>query len=44
MATVYFAEDVRHRRKVALKVPNPELAHAVGAERFLREIETTRVT
>ncbi len=44
MATVYFAEDVRHRRKVALKVLNPELAHAVGAERFLREIETTRVT
>ncbi len=44
MATVYFAEDVRHRRKVALKVLNPELAHALGAERFLREIETTRVT
>jgi len=44
MATVYFAEDVRHRCKVAVKVLNRELAHAVGAERFLLEIETTRVT
>ena len=41
MATVYLAEDVRHRRKVAVKVLRPELAHALGAERFLREIETT---
>ena len=41
MATVYLAEDVRHRRNVAVKVLKPELAHAVGAERFLREIETT---
>jgi serine/threonine-protein kinase len=41
MATVYLAEDVRHRRQVALKVLKPDLAHALGAERFLREIETT---
>jgi len=41
MATVYLAEDVRHHRKVALKVLKPELAHALGPERFLREIETT---
>jgi Tol biopolymer transport system component len=41
MATVYLAEDLRHRRKVAIKVLRPELAAALGAERFLREIETT---
>jgi serine/threonine-protein kinase len=41
MATVYLAEDVKHHRRVALKVLRPELAHALGAERFLREIETT---
>jgi serine/threonine-protein kinase len=41
MATVYLAEDLRHRRKVALKVLKPELAAVVGAERFLTEIETT---
>jgi serine/threonine-protein kinase len=41
MATVYLAEDVRHRRKVALKVLKPDLAHALGSDRFLREIETT---
>jgi eukaryotic-like serine/threonine-protein kinase len=41
MATVYLAEDVRHHRKVAVKVLRPELAAALGAERFLREIETT---
>src|SRR5688572_23715771 len=41
MATVYLAEDVRHHRKVALKVLKPELAAVVGAERFLAEIETT---
>lgn len=40
MATVYLAEDVRHGRQVALKVLRPELAGAIGAERFLREIET----
>ncbi len=41
MATVYLAEDVKHRRKVALKVLKPELAAVVGAERFLAEIEVT---
>jgi eukaryotic-like serine/threonine-protein kinase len=39
MATVFLADDLRHRRKVALKVLEPELALAVGSERFLREIE-----
>src|SRR5437870_13655203 len=39
MATVFLAQDVKHRRPVALKVLHPELAAAVGAERFLREIE-----
>jgi serine/threonine-protein kinase len=41
MATVYLAEDVKHRRRVAVKVLLPELASAIGPERFLREIETT---
>ncbi|HVT39230.1 MAG TPA: serine/threonine-protein kinase, partial [Gemmatimonadaceae bacterium] len=41
MATVYLAEDVRHERKVAVKVLHPELAAAVGAERFLAEIRMT---
>jgi eukaryotic-like serine/threonine-protein kinase len=41
MATVYLAEDVRHHRKVALKVLRPELAAVIGAERFLKEIEVT---
>jgi serine/threonine protein kinase len=40
MATVYLARDLKHRRKVAVKVLNSELATAVGPERFLREIET----
>jgi serine/threonine-protein kinase len=39
MATVYLARDERHRRSVALKILQPELAHALGPERFLREIE-----
>ncbi len=39
MATVYLAEDLKHHRKVAVKVLNPDLAAAVGADRFLREIE-----
>ncbi len=39
MATVYLAEDIRHRRKVAVKVLRPELAAALGPERFVREIE-----
>ncbi len=41
MATVYLAEDVKHGRKIALKVLKPELAAVVGAERFLAEIRTT---
>jgi serine/threonine-protein kinase len=41
MADVYLAHDVRHNRKVAIKVMHTELAQRVGAERFLREIETT---
>ena len=41
MATVYLAEDLKHNRKVALKVLKPELAAVVGAERFLAEIKTT---
>jgi tetratricopeptide (TPR) repeat protein/tRNA A-37 threonylcarbamoyl transferase component Bud32 len=39
MATVYLAEDVKHRRKVAVKVLRPELAATLGPERFSREIE-----
>jgi eukaryotic-like serine/threonine-protein kinase len=39
MATVYLAHDLKHRRRVALKVLHPELAYALGADRFLREIE-----
>ena len=39
MATVYLATDVKHRRKVAVKVMRPELADTLGAERFLREVE-----
>jgi serine/threonine-protein kinase len=41
MATVYLAEDLKHHRQVAIKVLRPELAAALGAERFLKEIETT---
>ena len=41
MATVYLAEDLKHQRKVAIKVLRPELSAALGAERFLREITTT---
>jgi serine/threonine-protein kinase len=41
MATVYLAEDLKHHRKVAIKVLRPELAAALGPERFLREITTT---
>jgi eukaryotic-like serine/threonine-protein kinase len=39
MAIVYLAYDSRHRRKVAIKVLNPEVAATVTRERFLREIE-----
>ena len=41
MATVYLADDLRHERKVAVKVLKPELAAVVGGERFLAEIRTT---
>src|SRR5215813_14600095 len=41
MATVYLAEDLKHHRQVAIKVLRPELAQALGADRFLREIATT---
>jgi Tol biopolymer transport system component/tRNA A-37 threonylcarbamoyl transferase component Bud32 len=40
MATVYLAEDLKHQRKVAVKVLRPELAASVGPARFLREIRT----
>lgn len=36
MATVYVAEDVKHRREVAIKVFNPEIAAVWGSDRFLR--------
>jgi serine/threonine protein kinase len=38
MATVYLAEDLKHRRRVAVKVMRPELAKSLGGDRFLREI------
>ena len=41
MATVFLAEDVRHKRQVAIKVLHPELTAAIGTERFLKEIELT---
>src|SRR5688572_29633583 len=41
MATVYLAEDVKHSRRVAIKVLKPELAAVIGADRFLTEIKTT---
>ena len=41
MATVYLAEDLKHARKVAIKVLRPELGAAIGGERFLSEIRTT---
>ncbi|MDP2959108.1 MAG: serine/threonine-protein kinase, partial [Longimicrobiales bacterium] len=41
MAPVYLAQDLKHSRKVALKVFRRDLAAAVGPERFLREIEIT---
>ena len=39
MATVYLAEDLRHKRAIAVKVLRPDLAAGIGAERFLVEIE-----
>src|SRR5687767_9686601 len=41
MATVYLAHDIRHDRKVALKVLKPELAAVLGNDRFVVEIKTT---
>ena len=41
MATVYLAKDLKHDRKVALKVLRSELAAVIGADRFLAEIKTT---
>ncbi len=41
MATVYLAEDLKHKRKVALKVLKPDVAAVLGAERFVQEIQTT---
>ena len=41
MATVYLAQDIKHGRRVAVKVLHPDLAAALGGERFLAEIRTT---
>src|SRR6476659_418317 len=41
MATVYLARDVRHDRRVALKVLKPELGAVLGVDRFLSEIKVT---
>ena len=41
MATVFLAEDIRHHRKVAIKVLHPELSAVLGPDRFLKEIELT---
>src|SRR5687768_13119242 len=41
MAIVYLAEDVRHHRRVAIKVLHPQLSAVLGSERFLKEIELT---
>lgn len=41
MATVWLAQDIKHDRKVAIKVLKPELAAVLGAERFVQEIKTT---
>jgi eukaryotic-like serine/threonine-protein kinase len=40
MARVYLARDRKHDRRVAVKIVNPDVAHSLGAERFLREIDT----
>jgi serine/threonine-protein kinase len=40
MATVYLARDLKHDRRVAIKVVRPELAAVIGADRFVREIRT----
>ena len=41
MATVYLARDLKHDRRVALKMLNPELGAVLGVERFLAEIKVT---
>ena len=41
MATVYLAHDVKHDRKVAIKVLHPELAAVLGPERFVTEMKVT---
>jgi eukaryotic-like serine/threonine-protein kinase len=41
MATVWLAHDLKHDREVAVKVLHPQLAAALGSERFLKEIKTT---
>jgi tRNA A-37 threonylcarbamoyl transferase component Bud32/tetratricopeptide (TPR) repeat protein len=41
MATVYLATDIRHQRRVALKVLRPELSATMGPERFLQEVRVT---
>ncbi|HTS89951.1 MAG TPA: protein kinase [Gemmatimonadales bacterium] len=41
MATVYLAEDLKHHRRVAIKVLKPELAAVLGGDRFVQEIRTT---
>jgi serine/threonine-protein kinase len=39
MATVFLAEDLKHHRRVAIKVLHPEISSDVATERFFREIE-----
>jgi serine/threonine protein kinase len=41
MATVFLARDIKHDRRVAVKVLNPELGAVLGVERFLSEIKVT---
>jgi serine/threonine-protein kinase len=41
MATVYLAQDLKHHRQIAIKVLHPEIARALGSDRFLREITVT---
>jgi serine/threonine-protein kinase len=40
MAVVFLAADLKHNRKVAIKVLKPELSESLGSDRFLKEIET----
>lgn len=41
MVTAYLGQDLKHDRKVAIKVPGPEPAAVIGAERIVSEIKTT---